>query len=80
MAKNGLLKGRVDSISPDTQPSESQSEALHYRVTILPQTRQLQSESRTCRLQAGMRGRADIATQNETILQTLLRKLRLATR
>jgi HlyD family secretion protein len=78
----GVLIADVTHIPPDTQQGETTtSEAtVAYQVTILPQTRSLQSGTRSCTLQAGMRGRADIITQKETILISLLRRLRLIAR
>jgi len=77
----GLLPGQVTAISPDAQPLEggqAETEAF-YRVEIVPEGRSLQSSNRTCHLQSGMQSRADIITQKETILTSMLRRLRLFT-
>jgi len=75
----GLLPGQVATISPDAQPLEGgQAEtAAFYRVEIVPEGRSLQSANLTCLLQSGMRGRADIITQRESVFVTLARKLRV---
>lgn len=76
----GWLPGIVTAISPDAellQPETATSVSV-YRVEIEPAVRSLQSHQ-TCHLQSGMQGRADIVTQRETILASLLRRLRLLT-
>lgn len=77
----GLLPGTVTAIAPDAEPlqPDTAASASVYRVEIMPEVRSLQSASQTCTLQAGMRGRADIVTQRESLLTALARKLRLIT-
>lgn len=50
-----------------------------YQVTIQPERTQLQAGSRRCELRLGMDLNADITTRIETVLQFLLRKVRLLT-
>jgi HlyD family secretion protein len=82
----GTVKGKVTEIAPDAklqnpsqnselQPSTTSSSV--YEVIIQPQQLILENVSKTCTLQAGMQGRADIVTQRETILSFFLRKMRL---
>lgn len=86
----GLLEGHIHAISPDTERLESGSDhtPTFYRVEIVPawqpsdsssERPSLQSGKRTCFLQMGMLGRADIVTQRETVLIAMLRRLRLLT-
>ena len=77
----GTLPGTISAIAPDAQTAtqtSNESEA-HFEVEITPQSSVLRNGERDCPLQAGMQGRADIVTQEETILMTWLRKLRLIT-
>ncbi|MEM9155890.1 MAG: HlyD family efflux transporter periplasmic adaptor subunit [Cyanobacteria bacterium P01_F01_bin.33] len=76
----GILSGRIRTISPDAERGEGNTagEGAFYEVAIAPETLTLRKGDRDCRLQAGMEGRADIITRRETILQTWLRTLRLA--
>lgn len=82
----GTVEGTVTEIAPDAkrQDSSQNSElnpsatsASIYEVMIQPQQLVLQNGNKTCTLQAGMQGRADIITQQETILSFFLRKMRL---
>lgn len=50
-----------------------------YEVTIQPDRTQLRAGSRRCELRLGMDLNADITTRVETVLQFLLRKIRLLT-
>lgn len=50
-----------------------------YEVTILPEATELRAGSRRCELRMGMDLNADITTRIETVLQFLLRKVRLLT-
>ncbi|MEM6448098.1 MAG: HlyD family efflux transporter periplasmic adaptor subunit [Cyanobacteria bacterium P01_D01_bin.123] len=76
----GVLSGRIRTISPDAERGggNTAGEGAFYQVAIAPETLTLRKGDRDCRLQAGMEGRADIITRRETILQTWLRTLRLA--
>lgn len=78
----GLLTGRVATIAPDAGPPDTAPDAMAtvYQVELVPDGHSLQSAQRTCTLQSGMRGRADLITQRETVLQTLERRLRLFVR
>ncbi len=49
-----------------------------YEVTLQPESTSLRSGSRSCSLRLGMNLTADITTRKETVLQFLLRKMRLA--
>lgn len=87
----GTLQGTVQAIAPDAtvvkeqtststsanQPSASRSGT--YEVTIEPSQLRLTNGRQDCWLQAGMEGQAEIITQQETILQFILRKARLLT-
>ncbi|HEY9816826.1 MAG TPA: HlyD family efflux transporter periplasmic adaptor subunit, partial [Candidatus Obscuribacterales bacterium] len=86
----GLLQGYIHAISPDTERLEPGPDpaSTFYRVEIVPawqpsdsrsERPSLQSGKRTCFLQMGMLGRADIVTQRETVLIAMLRRLRLLT-
>lgn len=77
----GTLKGTVRTVAPDALPSAPASNTgvaapQGYEVTIQPQTMVL-GETRQCRLQSGMEGRADIISREETVLKFVLRKARL---
>lgn len=76
----GTLKGTVRTVAPDALPSASNTGGVAapqgYEVTIQPQTMVL-GETRQCRLQSGMEGRADIISREETVLKFVLRKARL---
>lgn len=79
----GVLTGTVSSIAPDTVPqqfNEATSSSTHsafFNVTVVPDSELLGAGNRTCLLQPGMQGKADIITNEETILRFLLRKARL---
>lgn len=87
----GTLKGKVKSISPDaitpganganttatTDASQKAAVASFYQVTIEPENLTLGSGDRTCAIQVGMEGTADIISREETVLQFFLRKARL---
>ncbi len=75
----GTLKGTVRTVAPDALPSANTGGVAApqgYEVTIQPQTMVL-GETRQCRLQSGMEGRADIISREETVLKFVLRKARL---
>lgn len=87
----GTLKGKVKAISPDaitpgvngsntnatTDASQKAAVASFYQVTIEPENLTLGSGDRTCVIQLGMEGTADIISREETLLQFFLRKARL---
>lgn len=82
----GTLKGTVETVAPDALPAASKGEApvvpatpATYEVTIQPKTQAMGTGDRQCHLQAGMEGRANIISREETILKFILRKTRLLT-
>jgi HlyD family secretion protein len=83
----GTLKGTVQTVAPDTLPANPGSQgtsnsglpAPQFGVTILPQTSYVGYGKRQCQLQAGMEGRADIISREETVMQFILTKARILT-
>jgi len=80
----GTLKGTVQTVAPDALPTVNKeanapAAAAAYEVIVQPQTQFVGSRERHCTLQAGMEGRADIISREETILKFVLRKTRLLT-
>jgi multidrug efflux pump subunit AcrA (membrane-fusion protein) len=88
----GTLKGVVSQISQDTirredeggtavstNPIPTHQETAFYEVTIKPERLVLGKENHSCPIQLGMEGRADIRSREETVLQFLLRTVRLMT-
>jgi HlyD family secretion protein len=77
----GTLQGTVMNVSADAIPVASGTPAAasptFYEVTIQPRTLYMGSQKRWCRLQFGMKGRADIVSRQETVLQFVLKKARL---
>lgn len=75
----GTLTGTVQAIAPDVvTPSETNSEgAAYYEVTIQPDRPYLGSADKPFPIQPGMDVRADIISRKETILRSLLRRMRL---
>ena len=74
----GILKGNVNAISPDAiSQNAAATEMAYFEVDIVPQTMKLNRGLKSCLLQAGMQGKADIVTQEETILMSWLRNFRL---
>lgn len=84
----GTLKGSVEAVAPDALPTPNSGVTTiqataqtaadtTYEVTILPQTSYVGKGDRSCHLQAGMEGKADIISRRETVLQFILRKARL---
>lgn len=51
--------------------------AAGYEVTARPDALVLTDEAQPCSIQAGMEGRADIVSRQDTVLKFLLRKARL---
>ena len=70
----GMLRAEVTAISPDVI---TQADSIAYEVTIQPQNTVLQQGTRQCTIQSGMDGRADIITEEETLLRYLIRKLKI---
>jgi len=85
----GTLQATVTAISPDAITSQDSSRLVErgsrlgsmtgYEVTARPETLVLEDAGRSCKIQAGMEGRVDIVSREETVLQFLLRKARLIT-
>ena len=79
----GTLKGTVQTIAPDALPIASNNpqttvtKATAYQVTIEPQTPYVGRGNHQCQLKAGMEGKADIISRQETVLRFILRKARL---
>ncbi|MFQ4143034.1 HlyD family secretion protein [Chlorogloeopsis sp. ULAP02] len=78
----GTLQGTVKTVAPDALPStmtknDTPATPTAYKVTIQPQTNFVGDAKRQCQLQAGMEGRADIISRQETVLKFILRKTRL---
>jgi len=86
----GTLPGVVEAVSPDavdqqstvgaSVPNASPSPSRgSYEVTIQPTQLMLAISQRQCLIQPGMEGQAEIISQQETVLQFILRKARLQT-
>lgn len=79
----GTLKGTVKTIAPDALPVTNNNlqanitKATAYEVIVEPQTLYVGRGERKCQLKAGMQGKADIISRQETVLQFILRKARL---
>lgn len=74
----GTLMGTVTFVAPDALPaSEGATSPASYEVTIEPQNNYVGTGDRQCQLQAGMEGKADIISRQETVLDFILRKARL---
>ena len=86
----GTLKGMVKQISQDTIRREEESSSTtnirpnsfpqasaFYEITIQPERLFVGNKPHLCSIQLGMEGRADIMTKEETVLQFLLRKIKL---
>jgi multidrug efflux pump subunit AcrA (membrane-fusion protein) len=83
----GVGSGKVSAIAADAKSmpknagnssSQTQTPANDiYEVTIVPDKLQLSRGDRKCQIRSGMDGRADIISQEETVLQFMLRKARL---
>lgn len=76
----GTLTGTVQAIAPDVVTAgENTSEpiASYYEVTIQPDRPYLGSADRPFPIQPGMEVRADIISRRETVLRSLLRRMRL---
>ena len=75
----GVMGARVLSISPDRveEPAGSGAPGGGFVVTLAPRSRSLSAGKRNCSLRHGMETRADIVTQDTTVLRFLLTRLRL---
>lgn len=76
----GTLTGTVQAIAPDVVTAgENSTEptASYYEVTIQPDRPYLGSAERPFPIQPGMEVRADIISRRETVLRSLLRRMRL---
>lgn len=74
----GTLSGYVSAVSPDSLQSQDNNRQIStYEVTIQPDSSSFGLGNKNCTVQAGMEGRAEIVTEQETILTFLLRKARL---
>jgi multidrug efflux pump subunit AcrA (membrane-fusion protein) len=75
----GVLQGTVQAIAPDiaTPPNNSPGVAPYYEIAIQPESNTVGNNDRQCPLKPGMDVRADIITQRETVLRSLLEKARL---
>ena len=87
-AHYGTLQGKTIGINPDiSQPVTRKNTLLSrqnissvdstYEVTIEPASMSLQKAHHECQLKSGMKAKADIIVQEETILALILRKARL---
>lgn len=74
----GILRGKVSQISPDAKQDPGVI-GSYYEVVITPEGFALNYAGKICQLQPGMEGRADIITQEETLLFFWMRRLRLLT-
>jgi HlyD family secretion protein len=86
----GTLKGIVLTVAPDVLPESPDAARMNssqgggqsspissYAVTIKPQTNFISQGLSRCLLKAGMDGQVNIITQEETVLQFILRAARL---
>lgn len=80
----GTLKGTVTTIAPDALPVANNNpqpttvtKATAYQVIVEPQTPYVGRGNHQCQLKAGMEGKADIISRQETVLRFILRKARL---
>lgn len=72
----GTLEGTVATVSPDTK--DLTETTASYEISLEPKMLSLKSGNRKCVIRPGMEGRVDIISDEETVLQFLLRKIRLA--
>jgi HlyD family type I secretion membrane fusion protein len=78
----GSLTGVVhqisqDTIKPEPEASKATDAKAFYEVIIAPNSSLLGKGNNQCFLTAGMDGKADITTKEETVLHFILRKARL---
>ena len=72
----GILRGIVDTISPNAVKSTSNNNADLYQVAIEPKDNYVGTAS-SCKLKSGMTGSVDIITEKETVFKFMIRKTRL---
>jgi HlyD family secretion protein len=85
----GTLKGVVKAVSPDAITSTNNTDAAksgsttpapsYFEATIQPESLTFGNGDRQCHIQSGMEVKADIISQEDTVLQFMLRKARLIT-
>ncbi len=84
----GTLHGTVRNVAPDALPMGNNSmepglqgatQTVGYETTIEAETTYVGRENHQCHLKPGMKGRADIISRQETVLNFILRKARLIT-
>ncbi|MDX2232826.1 MAG: HlyD family efflux transporter periplasmic adaptor subunit [Leptolyngbyaceae cyanobacterium bins.349] len=75
----GVLEGTVQAIAPDVVSAGENSNGMgsYYEITIQPTQPYLVKGDRQYPLQPGMEARADIISRQETVIQSLFRRLRL---
>ena len=76
----GTLEGRVLAVSPDTKTNTGSNIAAdnaNYEISVQPESGSLQNGDRNCAIRAGMEGRIDIISQEETVLEFVLGKAKL---
>ncbi|MBW4515814.1 MAG: HlyD family efflux transporter periplasmic adaptor subunit [Timaviella obliquedivisa GSE-PSE-MK23-08B] len=77
----GTLSGVVKSVSPDAiappKASEGAVSSPYYEVTLEPEYLMLSQGDRRCQIQVGMEGKIDIVSREDTVLRSILRKVRL---
>jgi HlyD family secretion protein len=78
----GILAGTVKTVAPDVVAASNSAGGKSllsgsYEVTIQPKTSFVGDGDHSCQLQAGMEGRADIISRQESVLHFILRKARL---
>jgi HlyD family secretion protein len=86
----GTLKGVVKAVSPDTVTSTGDNSAntslndkigvnSYFEATIEPNSLSLGTGNKKCYIRSGMIGKADIISQEDTVLKFLMRKVRILT-
>lgn len=76
----GLLQGKVSEVAPDVAMLEDRRMGLitpYYEVTVAPATPYLSPRDRQHPIQPGMEVQATIVSRKETVLQAVVRNLRL---
>lgn len=75
----GLLAGTVATVAADATPVSTANSTPYYQVTIQVAVPYLERHQQRYFLQVGMEAEADITATEETLLQFLLRRMRLVT-
>ena len=85
----GVLGGKVTHVAADVKAMEKNggnnalqqaqiaANGIFYEVTIKPDTLTLDNGATKCQIRAGLEGRVDIISKEETVMQFMLRKARL---